>query len=533
MPRKPHTTTDVGQEIHVGHRVAIGIVSLSLALLSLSLAVALFISPISPTLLLFAPVKQASTPPTTATAVTLTWTASGDDGAVGQASAYDLRYSLSPLTAETFSAATSVDGVAAPQPAGTRESFTVTNLQPSTTYYFALKSSDDAGNVSDVSNIATATTAASSQACVPTYECSTWSACVDGKQTRTCSTTNGCPAGLDQPLTTQQCTVASPPSTGGGPVRLRQHVIVVGAGVGYAPVVRIVSPSRRKVVREFKVFPSANTTGVNVAVGDLDGDHNADIVVGRGAGRPSTVRVFSAAGKKVAEFNPYPTVRRGGVELALGDVNGDGQDELVTVLAAGPAQIRVFRWDASRRRFVSLTQLLASARTATSGYTLAAGDLNLDGRAEVLLASKRRSSMVSVYTLKSNSLTRTARFKAYPIAFTSGIRLAVGDVTGDGLAEIITAPGSGYWTDVKAFTAAGRFIAHFLPASTAFRGGFDLATLDVNGDGRDEIIVGPYSKADPNLSVYRYSGLRRRFERLQRYAVWPRAMRAGLRVGSR
>jgi hypothetical protein len=86
--------------------------------------------------------------------VTLEWTAPGDDGYVGQASRYDLRYSLSPIDAQNFSQATPYPVVARPAAAGSRQSSRVFGLLPSHVYYFALKSVDDSGNWSLISNVA-------------------------------------------------------------------------------------------------------------------------------------------------------------------------------------------------------------------------------------------------------------------------------------------------------------------------------------------------------------------------------------------
>lgn len=89
---------------------------------------------------------------------TLTWTASGDDGAAGTAAAYDLRYSpASPLNWDT---ATPAAGGPAPQPAGSTESFTVSGLDPCTTYYFAVKVIDNVGNESGMSGVVSGTTVA-------------------------------------------------------------------------------------------------------------------------------------------------------------------------------------------------------------------------------------------------------------------------------------------------------------------------------------------------------------------------------------
>jgi subtilisin family serine protease len=86
--------------------------------------------------------------------VTLTWTAPGDDGTAGRAGFYDVRYSSAPITAATWAAASPARAEPAPRPAGSGESFTVTGLEPSTLYYFAVKVKDNAGNESALSNLA-------------------------------------------------------------------------------------------------------------------------------------------------------------------------------------------------------------------------------------------------------------------------------------------------------------------------------------------------------------------------------------------
>ena len=96
----------------------------------------------------------------TQNSVTLTWTAPGDDSLLGAATQYDIRYSTAPITASNFLAATAVASPPSPAAPGTAQSFTVTGLTASTTYYFALRSQDDASNWSGLSNVVTKTTAA-------------------------------------------------------------------------------------------------------------------------------------------------------------------------------------------------------------------------------------------------------------------------------------------------------------------------------------------------------------------------------------
>ena len=102
----------------------------------------------------FAPCQVAST------SVTVSWTATGDDRNAGIATRYDLRYSLSPITASSFGSASKWTGVPAPQSPGILQSVTVTGLLPSTTYYFAIKAADEVPNWSAISNIISRTTLA-------------------------------------------------------------------------------------------------------------------------------------------------------------------------------------------------------------------------------------------------------------------------------------------------------------------------------------------------------------------------------------
>ena len=95
----------------------------------------------------------------TVASVELNWTAPGDDGDEGNASEYDLRYSLDPISEETWEDAIRLEDVAAPSPSGTSESFTVTGLELGTTYSFAIKTVDDMLNESELSHVLSRSTA--------------------------------------------------------------------------------------------------------------------------------------------------------------------------------------------------------------------------------------------------------------------------------------------------------------------------------------------------------------------------------------
>ena len=107
-----------------------------------------------------APVTDLSVVKARMARVTLSWTATGDDGNAGKASAYDLRYSLDPITDARWDAASRASISVNPRDSGGSEEATVTGLSPATCYYFALKVKDNRCNRSAISNVATATTSA-------------------------------------------------------------------------------------------------------------------------------------------------------------------------------------------------------------------------------------------------------------------------------------------------------------------------------------------------------------------------------------
>lgn len=88
----------------------------------------------------------------------LSWTASGDDGLVGTATKYLIRYSTSTIDEDNFDSATIANQNLKVDTSGTSQSYTVKGLDFSTLYYFAIKVSDEWGNTSSISNVVSEST---------------------------------------------------------------------------------------------------------------------------------------------------------------------------------------------------------------------------------------------------------------------------------------------------------------------------------------------------------------------------------------
>jgi len=86
--------------------------------------------------------------------VVLGWTATGDDYWIRDASCYQIRWSNSPINDLNWDSAMSLSSVPKPAKSGASQHVTIKDLLPDTTYYFAIKASDESGNTSNLSNVA-------------------------------------------------------------------------------------------------------------------------------------------------------------------------------------------------------------------------------------------------------------------------------------------------------------------------------------------------------------------------------------------
>jgi hypothetical protein len=94
-------------------------------------------------------------------------------------------------------------------------------------------------------------------------------------------------------------------------------------------------------------------------------------------------------------------------------------------------------------------------------------------------------------------------FNAYSKAFTGGLFVAAGDVNGDGREEVVTGPGAGFGPRVRAFDGnTGTMVLNFLVYETSFKGGVRVGTADANGDPTADILTGRGPGGGPEVRVF-------------------------------
>jgi hypothetical protein len=265
------------------------------------------------------------------------------------------------------------------------------------------------------------------------------------------------------------------------------------ASTGQASVV----PTANNIAGRVLVVASAN--GANSVTFNL-ANIQAYIAVGADAGTLPEVKVYDAlTGALRFDFFAFAVGFRGGVRVAVADVDGDGFNDIIC--AAGPGggpEVRVF----SGRDGSLLQDFFAFTPTFAGGVYVAAGDVNGDGKADIICgAGAGGGPQVSVFNGADDKLLTS--FFPFPVSFTGGVRVAAGDVNGDGLADIICGAGPGGAPEVAVFNGKDfSLLTAFFAFPVNFAGGVYVGAGDLNHSGRASIVVGAGEGGLPEVNVF-------------------------------
>ena len=323
------------------------------------------------------------------------------------------------------------------------------------------------------------------------------------------------PAGLTFLSTTGACATTFPCALGTlAPGESRNITAVFRVPPGYAganPIVNVATVSASTldpVLSNNSASASTVVTDTNQGC-DVNGDGRPEFITGAGPGGGPHVRIWSVDSGTLTElagpgFYAYDAAFGGGVQVACRDLTGDGVAELVT--GAGPGgspHVRV--WSVTGGSLSELTGFFAYDPAFAGGVTLAAGDLTGDGVAELITgAGPGGGPHVRVLNV-AGGVSELTGFYAYEPGFAGGVTVAAGDLTGDGVAELITAAGSGGGPHVRVWSMAGGSvseIAGFYAYDPAFLGGVTVAAGDLTGDGVAELVTGAGPGGGPHVRVW-------------------------------
>lgn len=219
--------------------------------------------------------------------------------------------------------------------------------------------------------------------------------------------------------------------------------------------------------------------GVRVALGDVVGGSGPEVVAAPGPGRPAEIRVFDPEydydGSLLRSFLPYGASFAGGLSVAAADTHGDRRAEIVVGPGEG-IEPRVKVLDGAGNELASFLAFEAGYR---GGVTVAAGDLDADGKAEIAVARVAEFGQVRLFEGSGEAMEAAASFA------TTALQIGIADTRGDGRAEVLVSEQRGGFEGIRLWDPWGDDGA-LLPSGGP---GARLAAIDVDGDGRQEIVA--------------------------------------------
>jgi len=298
--------------------------------------------------------------------------------------------------------------------------------------------------------------------------------------------------------------------------RVMATVLAVGNDIAYGsqPIVRLVDAASGAVIAQKMVFETDFQGGLRVAMADVDGDKTPEILAASGPGRMGEIRVFkqqSVGGTTVLNeltayrTIPFGTAYRGGVDVAGGEVDGNGREDIVAAMSTGPGTVKIFLSTNAPDPIANeaYRTIVPFGASFNGGASVAVADIGTfrdgqllnatipDNKVEIIVGSGvGMPSSVKAYDI-SAAPREVYTIRPFSAAVQGGVSVASGRYTADSIDDIIVSAGRGGGSAVQIYNGRAD-VPHVRPvASTAAFAALArpnapvfTAPIDLDGNGR-------------------------------------------------
>ncbi len=311
----------------------------------------------------------------------------------------------------------------------------------------------------------------------------------------------------------------------------RSAILGVGSGggtlFGYNVTASGQYATNAPIRPDLTAFLAGSSGDVRTAVGDVDGDNIQDFAVASGPGGLTRFAVISG---DLTRYIIPPTLPfrgssnfTGGAFVSVGDIDGDGRDDvIVSPDEGGGPRVTIYSVKPTTGTYVLADFLGIADSNFRGGARTAIGDVNRDGVPDLAVsAGFGGGPRIALYDGKTFFTGRSHLVNDF-FAFAgvdasrlrNGVYLAVGDVNGDGFGDLIFGGGPGgaarvlvlsgslIITSGTAFAQASPLANFFVSNNMADRGGVRVAAKNVDGDRRQDIVVGSGAGSSGLVRVY-------------------------------